>query len=1683
MKSPFQKITQKITNLPFLLSLVLVLNFLTAFAQPQFPCNGKFLFTRQYPTGGPNSYISQVDFIPGDINISNPGTIAGGVNVNASVLSGGYIWSQNWNNTTAFELLRIAADYTTTPFVVAGMTAGTTYNNAGVDRNGIMYILTNSNPVNLFAINLVGTPTLVTGYPKVVTGFAAADAVIWGDIAIDPVTNRTYCWYHPTGVTSSLLGLYEITNITTTPVLTKIGVASAYTLGSLFFNDRGQLFGYGGTLGSTQDRIFAIDKAGGTVTQYGLPDLAVTQTDGSACSFRLSLDRQVSVPFLSIQKCSVDTFSYTFTPRNYSTAGATNISFSDTLDSRLTYVFNTATLQTQLQVTYGAAVVVMVSSFGGGTNNVVNITGMNLPIGSNSFTLPVKVDANNFSASATITEQAFLKNVATNLGGPNEPSNDPTTFNPKDFTALVITFSGSKCLPPIANNFINNPMPQGNGATVIPALTASDPDGTITNYTLLTVPTAAQGILSVPCLPTPTGATCTGGFADLTAAVLAANPGGIVLTPTQVAAMRFDPTANFTGNALFTFNATDNSGNTSNTATYTLPVTAQPPVSNNIMEASMPNFNGPTAIQGLNSADVDGTIAGYKLTTIPTAAQGVLSVPCGTVPDPTPAGATCTGGFANLTAAVLTANPTGIPLTATQMAAMRFDPTAGFLGNATFNYNATDNSGNISNTANYTIPVTAAVSSLRPPLADNITAQPINNSLGPVAIPALKANDFDGLVASYTITSVPNAADGVLSVSCPPTPAGAACTGGFADLTPAVLAANPTGIVLTPAQRGSLRFDPAPGFIGNASFGYTATDNSGLVSNRATYTIPVVNTPPVAVNINTIAAYNGPAAAIIPLSGSDADGTIASFTITTVPTAAQGVLSVPCGTLPNPTPAGATCTGGFADLTPTVLAANPLGISLTPTQAAAIRFDPATGFSGTAPFNYTTTDNNGLVSTSAIYTITIPNQPPVSNDITIAVIPNTNGVTAINPLSSTDPDGTISGYTIYSVPPPTSGILSMPCPFTFIGATCTAGFQDITATVIANYPAGLPVTATQMAGLRFDPADNYTGVVNFTYNATDNSGNASNVANYNIPISGVGNLPPIAQNIVTASMPSTNIPTAILPLVGSDPDGTVANFTITTLPPASQGVLSIPCGTVANPTPAGATCTGGFADLTAAVLAANPAGIVLTATQASGLRFDPSAGFAGNVTFSYFDTDNAGLISNFATYTIPVTGTPPVSNPIVAAAMPQTNGAIAIPGLVSSDADGTIASYQIETLPPTTQGVISVPCPVTLIGATCSPGNFQDLTAAVLANYPSTGIPLTATQMAGMRFDPSGSFSGNVVFNYHATDNSGLISNSTTYTIPVTGQPPVSYDTAAPKMLNANGPTLIPGLKSNDPDGSISSYLINSVPPISQGVLSIPCPPTPNGATCAAGFADLTAAVLAANPGGISLTPTQMAGMRFDPTAGFIGNAIFNYSAVDNNGNLSNVATYLIPVDITTVLPYNSLVFTGNRKENDIVVNWKTEGEINVGYYDVEYSTDGNTYKKGGTVSAQNMALNNYHFTLNNYTEPLYYIRLKITDVSGRISYSNIVVIKMKGNNNDINIYPNPATTFVNISFGFTAKGDYTLQLIDATGRTIKTMLQKNVQPNQLLVIERGNINSGIYVLKIINHLDNTSVINKLIWK
>ena len=166
--------------------------------------------------------------------------------------------------------------------------------------------------------------------------------------------------------------------------------------------------------------------------------------------------------------------------------------------------------------------------------------------------------------SATVTLSAGLHNILVYYGeqtGGNVLTLEYSSTAGAGIGRMVIPNSalcaGPSLLPPTATNVTNSPaMPSTNAATAIAALAGTDPNagGSITNYIIATLPTAASGVLYQGL-----------GASNITV--------GQSLTAAEAANLSFDPDAAFSGNATFTFYAVNNAGIRSNLpATYTIPV-------------------------------------------------------------------------------------------------------------------------------------------------------------------------------------------------------------------------------------------------------------------------------------------------------------------------------------------------------------------------------------------------------------------------------------------------------------------------------------------------------------------------------------------------------------------------------------------------------------------------------------------------------------------------------------------------------------------------------------------------------------------------------------------------------------------------------------------------------------------------------------------------------------------------------------------------------------------------------------------------------------------------------------------------------------------------------------------------------------------------------------------------------
>jgi len=231
----------------------------------------------------------------------------------------------------------------------------------------------------------------------------------------------------------------------------------------------------------------------------------------------------------------------------------------------------------------------------------------------------------------------------------------------------------------------------------------------------------------------------------------------------------------------------------------------------------------------------------------------------------------------------------------------------------------------------------------------------------------------------------------------------------------------------------------------------------------------------------------------------------------------------------------------------------------------------------------------------------------------------------------------------------------------------------------------------------------------------------------------------------------------------------------------------------------------------------------------------------------------------------------------------------------------------------------------------------------------------------------------------------------------------------------------------------------------------------------------------------------------------------FNLIKADTNSYGSN--RFSLVIRQNPALGVHLLNFAATKAATGARVTWTTENEQNYTNFTVERSVNsGATFEAlGGFVST---AAGTYSFSDNNPPAAVDQYRLKIEDLNGSISYSNIITLIYGNSTNavtsNISVYPNPSTGVINLAinssggngsaYAFSplqtgaltaslaatqpnvtqanATQSYGIKILNATGSVVKTATssQPNWQDNV------SNLIPGTYIIQVVNNTNNKMV-------
>jgi hypothetical protein len=806
----------------------------------------------------------------------------------------------------------------------------------------------------------------------------------------------------------------------------------------------------------------------------------------------------------------------------------------------------------------------------------------------------------------------------------------------------------------------------------------------------------------------------------------------------------------------------------------------------------------------------------------------------------------------------------------------RFTAQAGFLGDTSFTYTATDGRGGYDQ-GTVTITVYNSV-----PMAgdDTYVARP-GRTLD-IAAPGLLANDSDGDGDALAIT-----------------------------------VANVSGLrgSLVPYADGRFRFTPEAGFLGATSFTYTATDGRGGY-DTATVTIDVANSGPSAnddeytVHVGTVLDIVAPG---LLANDTDADGDALAITIanvsglqgTLVPYADGRFRFTPTAGFTGDTSFRYTVSDGFGgydtatvtvhvtnaapvatDDTYTVRAnrtldipvpgllgndtdadgdalnvtlANVTGLqgTVVPYADGRFRFTPTAGFTGQTSFTYTIGDGHGGFDTGTV-TIDVVNRPPVVGNDTYSIHAGDVLDVSVPGLlgNDTDADGDALSITVANV----TGLRGSLVPFAdghfrFSPETGFSGTTGFTYTVTDGY--GAFVTGT----VSIDVTNTSPTVVGESYvvrsgqvltvtapgllgNDVDADGDALTIARVDTArLAGKGSVTFTPEGRFTFTPLAGFSGVADFGYTVTDGNGAFVDALVSIeviaananrAPVAGDDEYSVHAGqSLVVPVPG---ILGNDSDpdgdaLRVAVVNITDLRGTLTPFVDGQFTFTASPGFVGDTSFTYSVSDGLGGFDT-ATVTLHVTNAAPqaVDNHYSM----RANTSLSIPattGLLGNDTDADGDPLRVSVV------------------------NITDLQGT-----------LTPYIDGRFNFTPVAGFTGTTSFSYTVTDGLGGF-DTATVTIDVVNRAPIAvddvYSVHSGQVLSI--PT--PGLLGNDTDADSD--------PLSISVVNI---------------TDLQG----------TLTPYVNGRFTFTPSAGFIGTTSFTYTVRDGFGGFD---TGTVTIHVTNAAP------------------------------------------------------------------------------------------------------------------------------------------------------------------------------------
>ena len=181
-----------------------------------------------------------------------------------------------------------------------------------------------------------------------------------------------------------------------------------------------------------------------------------------------------------------------------------------------------------------------------------------------------------------------------------------------------------------------------------------------------------------------------------------------------------------------------------------------------------------------------------------------------------------------------------------------------------------------------------------------------------------------------------------------------------------------------------------------------------------------------------------------------------------------------------------------------------------------------------------------------------------------------------------------------------------------------------------------------------------------------------------------------------------------------------------------------------------------------------------------------------------------------------------------------------------------------------------------------------------------------------------------------------------------------------------------------------------------------------------------------------------------------------------------NPAEYHVYTKTAVVLPVTIVSFTGKKESNGNILNWQVADELNLNYYQLEKSNDGQNFTFVSDIKAAGEK--NYSYTdvnMNNASAVEYY-RLKSVDMDGKFTFSKIIKIKTNLDLWTGVVNPNPISQKIYLKIESPVQDKATVIITDISGRQLhKENISIRAGNSAYEINNAANFSTGTYFISI----------------